>query len=178
MCPLFWFCLLFMSQIWKKAHLPACYFLQVYLPSFMFVIVSWVSFLVKPGVVPGRWLFLTLSYYTLFIPSQDGHAGHAVPGADQYIQQCQRKCSYFFQTECYRFVSSGLHFLRFWYNLPLPRYLNNDSLSRSCFAGVCRHPAAAEEEEEACDLIWWGDEASLWWGGQHHQGGAGQETCE
>ena len=28
---------------------------QVYLPSFMFVIVSWVSFLVKPEVVPGRW---------------------------------------------------------------------------------------------------------------------------
>ena len=29
--------------------------LQVYLPSAMFVIVSWVSFLVKPEVVPGRW---------------------------------------------------------------------------------------------------------------------------
>ena len=28
--------------------------LQVYLPSAMFVIVSWVSFLVKPEVVPGR----------------------------------------------------------------------------------------------------------------------------
>ena len=27
---------------------------QVYLPSAMFVIVSWVSFLVKPEVVPGR----------------------------------------------------------------------------------------------------------------------------
>ena len=27
---------------------------QVYLPSFMFVIVSWVSFLIKPEVVPGR----------------------------------------------------------------------------------------------------------------------------
>ena len=31
--------------------------LQVYLPSFMFVIVSWVSFLVKPEVVPGRWQY-------------------------------------------------------------------------------------------------------------------------
>ena len=29
--------------------------LQVYLPSAMFVIVSWVSFLVKPEVVPGRY---------------------------------------------------------------------------------------------------------------------------
>ena len=28
---------------------------QVYLPSAMFVIVSWVSFLVKPEVVPGRY---------------------------------------------------------------------------------------------------------------------------
>ena len=28
---------------------------QVYLPSCMFVIVSWVSFMVKPEVVPGRW---------------------------------------------------------------------------------------------------------------------------
>ena len=27
---------------------------QVYLPTFMFVIVSWVSFLIKPEVVPGR----------------------------------------------------------------------------------------------------------------------------
>ena len=28
--------------------------LQVYLPSFMFVVTSWVSFLIKPEVVPGR----------------------------------------------------------------------------------------------------------------------------
>ena len=28
--------------------------IQVYLPTFMFVIVSWVSFLIKPEVVPGR----------------------------------------------------------------------------------------------------------------------------
>jgi hypothetical protein len=27
---------------------------QVYLPSCMFVITSWVSFLIKPEVVPGR----------------------------------------------------------------------------------------------------------------------------
>ena len=32
---------------------------QVYLPSCMFVIVSWVSFMVKPEVVPGRWSFFS-----------------------------------------------------------------------------------------------------------------------
>ena len=30
------------------------YQIQVYLPSFMFVVTSWVSFLIKPEVVPGR----------------------------------------------------------------------------------------------------------------------------
>ena len=30
------------------------FLIQVYLPTFMFVIVSWVSFLIKPEVVPGR----------------------------------------------------------------------------------------------------------------------------
>ena len=35
-------------------HLCYIVMFQVYLPSAMFVIVSWVSFLVKPEVVPGR----------------------------------------------------------------------------------------------------------------------------
>ncbi len=39
------------------------YLIQVYLPSFMFVVVSWVSFLIKPEVVPGRIALLV----TLFI---------------------------------------------------------------------------------------------------------------
>jgi len=39
------------------------YVVQVYLPSAMFVIVSWVSFLVKPEVVPGRMAMLV----TLFL---------------------------------------------------------------------------------------------------------------
>ena len=30
------------------------FLVQVYLPSFMFVVTSWVSFLIKPEVVPGR----------------------------------------------------------------------------------------------------------------------------
>ena len=36
---------------------------QVYLPSLMFVVVSWVSFTIKPEVVPGRMALLV----TLFI---------------------------------------------------------------------------------------------------------------
>jgi len=34
------------------------YLVQVYLPSCMFVVVSWVSFLIKPEVVPGRMALL------------------------------------------------------------------------------------------------------------------------
>ena len=32
------------------------FLVQVYLPSFMFVVTSWVSFLIKPEVVPGRYV--------------------------------------------------------------------------------------------------------------------------
>ena len=40
--------------------LPKCRSMfQVYLPSCMFVIVSWVSFMVKPEVVPGRWILFS-----------------------------------------------------------------------------------------------------------------------
>merc|ERR1712117_903800 len=39
------------------------YMIQVYLPSLMFVVVSWVSFTIKPEVVPGRMALLV----TLFI---------------------------------------------------------------------------------------------------------------
>ena len=55
--------------------------LQVYLPSCMFVVVSWVSFLIKPEVVPGRWgkinqkLIFTHNY-------QDGSSCHSIPGFD------------------------------------------------------------------------------------------------
>ena len=38
---------------------------QVYLPSAMFVIVSWVSFLVKPEVVPGRMAMLVTLFLVL-----------------------------------------------------------------------------------------------------------------
>merc|ERR1719244_1380184 len=41
------------------------YQIQVYLPSFMFVIVSWVSFLVKPEVVPGRMAMLVTLFLVL-----------------------------------------------------------------------------------------------------------------
>merc|ERR550532_2548304 len=38
---------------------------QVYLPSCMFVIVSWVSFMVKPEVVPGRMAMLVTLFLVL-----------------------------------------------------------------------------------------------------------------
>ena len=38
---------------------------QVYLPSFMFVIVSWISYLVKPEVVPGRMALLVTLFLVL-----------------------------------------------------------------------------------------------------------------
>ena len=39
--------------------------LQVYLPSFMFVVTSWVSFLIKPEVVPGRMALLVTLFLVL-----------------------------------------------------------------------------------------------------------------
>ena len=33
-------------------------FVQVYMPSFIFVVASWISFVVKPEVVPGRMALL------------------------------------------------------------------------------------------------------------------------
>merc|ERR1711971_926378 len=39
--------------------------IQVYLPSCMFVIVSWVSFMVKPEVVPGRMAMLVTLFLVL-----------------------------------------------------------------------------------------------------------------
>jgi len=41
------------------------YVIQVYLPSCMFVIVSWVSFMVKPEVVPGRMAMLVTLFLVL-----------------------------------------------------------------------------------------------------------------
>ena len=38
---------------------------QVYLPSCMFVIVSWVSFLIKPDIVPGRMALLIMLFLVL-----------------------------------------------------------------------------------------------------------------
>ena len=48
-------------------YLQGCIYLyvQVYLPSAMFVIVSWVSFLVKPEVVPGRMAMLVTLFLVL-----------------------------------------------------------------------------------------------------------------
>ncbi len=41
------------------------YLIQVYLPSCMFVVVSWVSFLIKPEVVPGRMGLLVTLFLVL-----------------------------------------------------------------------------------------------------------------
>jgi len=41
------------------------YQIQVYLPSFMFVMTSWVSFLIKPEVVPGRMALLVTLFLVL-----------------------------------------------------------------------------------------------------------------
>jgi len=41
------------------------YLVQVYLPSCMFVVVSWVSFLIKPEVVPGRMALLVTLFLVL-----------------------------------------------------------------------------------------------------------------
>ena len=43
------------------------FLVQVYLPSFMFVVTSWVSFLIKPEVVPGRYVSLSLSLSFLIL---------------------------------------------------------------------------------------------------------------
>ena len=37
----------------------------MYLPSFMFVVTSWVSFLIKPEVVPGRMALLVTLFLVL-----------------------------------------------------------------------------------------------------------------
>lgn len=56
----------------------------------MFVIVSWVSFLVKPEVVPGRWEYSKdeETFTSLFL-LQDGDVGHPIFSANKYFQQCQ-----------------------------------------------------------------------------------------
>merc|ERR1711884_882015 len=48
----------------RTKHLFIIYF-QVYLPSFMFVVTSWVSFLIKPEVVPGRMGLLVTLFLVL-----------------------------------------------------------------------------------------------------------------
>ena len=50
------------------------YIITCYLPSGMFVMVSWISFLIPPDVVPGRYLYLHLynidtTIYTIYIQS-------------------------------------------------------------------------------------------------------------
>ena len=53
------------GRAWEYIYLQKCIYAQVYLPSAMFVIVSWVSFLVKPEVVPGRMAMLVTLFLVL-----------------------------------------------------------------------------------------------------------------
>ena len=40
-------------------------FLQIYLPCILFVVVSWISFLIRPSVVPGRMALLVTLFLVL-----------------------------------------------------------------------------------------------------------------
>ena len=56
----------FIDILFLSCRLVTLHFsLQVYLPSAMFVVVSWVSFLVKPEVVPGRMAMLVTLFLVL-----------------------------------------------------------------------------------------------------------------
>ena len=57
----------------------------------MFVMTSWVSFLIKPEVVPGRFGFKNpiIKCPNNVIICQDGAVSHTFPSADKHLQQCQ-----------------------------------------------------------------------------------------
>ena len=59
--------------------------------SFMFVMTSWVSFLIKPEVVPGRFGFKNVIIkcpHNVLI-CQDGVVSDTFLSLDKYLQQCQ-----------------------------------------------------------------------------------------
>ena len=64
---------------------------QVYLPSFMFVVTSWVSFLIKPEVVPGRMALLVTLFLVLI----------NIFNSVRYLERVFRSCPiiYFFCRE-------------------------------------------------------------------------------
>jgi len=113
---------------------------QVYLPSFMFVIVSWVSFLVKPEVVPGRMAMLVTLFLVLINIFNSVREGAPISSrlnaVDLYLVVCiffvfGKLCTKIKQlAEC---ISSGP-------------------------TGVCCNPLAAQEEAEASDEAGAGDQ--------------------
>ena len=57
----------------------------------MFVMTSWVSFLIKPEVVPGRFGFKNLIVKcpnNNVMICQDGVVSDTFPGVDKHLQQC------------------------------------------------------------------------------------------
>lgn len=98
-----------LPALYKKVSLPsgtyaACGFeihlqrkqtqflIQVYLPTFMFVIVSWVSFLIKPEVVPGRMALLVTLFLVLInifnSVREDAPISSSLNAIDLYLVMC------------------------------------------------------------------------------------------
>ena len=51
---------------------------------------SWVSFLIKPEVVPGRFVYLIITKCPNNVAiCQDGVACDTFPGVDKHLQQCE-----------------------------------------------------------------------------------------
>ena len=77
-----------MTTIRKVSH----YIITCYLPSGMFVMVSWISFLIPPDVVPGRWgpgiLYEGSTNQTI---PQDDAPHHNIPGPCQHLQHHHNK---------------------------------------------------------------------------------------
>ena len=72
-----------MTTTRKVSH----YIITCYLPSGMFVMVSWISFLIPPDVVPGRWgpgiLYKGSTNQSM---PQDDAPHHNIPGPCQHLQ--------------------------------------------------------------------------------------------
>ena len=54
----------------------------------MFVMTSWVSFLIKPEVVPGRLGYLIMKCPNNVRICQDGVVSDTFPSVDKHLQQC------------------------------------------------------------------------------------------
>ena len=55
----------------------------------MFVMTSWVSFLIKPEVVPGRFVYLIIECPNNVMICQDGVVSDTFLSVDKHLQQCE-----------------------------------------------------------------------------------------